>query len=81
MATDEFDNKRVYEETIGKKIPLILDGYSMVLLTYGQTGSGKTHTLIGKLGVFAHPPSDNLDNLDADLGLWPRAALAIFQGL
>ena len=35
VATDDFDNKRVYEETVAQKIPLILDGYSMVLCAYG----------------------------------------------
>ena len=35
VATDDFTNKRVYEETIGKKIPYILDGYSLIMLAYG----------------------------------------------
>lgn len=81
VAPDDFDNKRIYEESVAHKIPLILDGYSMVLVAYGQTGSGKTHTMIGKLGVFSKAPSDDLDNLDDNLGLFPRAALAIFHGL
>ena len=81
VATDEYDNKRCYEETIGRRIPAILDGFSMAVLAYGQTGSGKTHTLIGKLGVFKNQPSDDLDNLDDNLGMFPRAALAIYQGL
>jgi hypothetical protein len=63
------------------KIPYILDGFSMVLSAYGQTGSGKTHTMVGKVGVFRNPPSDDLENLDPNIGLFPRAALAIFQGL
>ena len=37
--------------------------------------------MIGKLGVFENIPSDDLDNLDDNLGLFPRAALAIFKGL
>ena len=77
VATDEYDNKRMYEETLAQKIPLILDGYSTVVLAYGQTGSGKTHTLVGKLGVFKNAPSDDLDNLDDNLGMFPRAALAL----
>lgn len=81
VATDEFDNKRLYEETVAPKIPVILDGFNMIVVAYGQTGSGKTHTLIGKLGVFKQAPSDNLDNLDDNLGLFPRAALALFQGM
>lgn len=71
----------MYDETVAKKIPLILDGYSMIVWAYGQTGSGKTHTMIGKLGVFNTPPSDDLESLDDNLGIFPRAALAIFQGL
>ena len=78
MATDDFNNKRMYDEIVAGKIPLILDGYSQVILAYGQTGSGKTHTLIGKLGVFQNAPSDDLENLDDNLGIFPRAALAIF---
>lgn len=35
VATDEYDNKRMYDETIATKIPLILDGYSMVVVAYG----------------------------------------------
>ena len=81
VATDDFDNKRVYEETIAKKIPLILDGHNLIVTAYGQTGSGKTHTMIGKLGVFNSVPSEDLENLDENLGLFPRTALAIFQGL
>lgn len=81
VATDEFDNKRLFEETVALKVPLILDGFSMVMLAYGQTGSGKTHSMVGKLGVFKNPPSNDLDNLDDNLGLFPRTALAIFQGL
>ena len=53
----------------------------MVLFAYGQTGSGKTHTMVGKLGVFQNPPNDNLDNLDDNLGLFPRTALSIFHGI
>lgn len=81
VATDDFTNKRMYEETVAKKVPLILDGFSMVIWAYGQTGSGKTHTMIGKLGVFKNSPSDDLDNLDDNLGIFPRAALEILQGL
>lgn len=53
----------------------------MCVIAYGQTGSGKTHSLVGKLGVFKNPPSDNLDNLDDNLGMFPRTALALYQGL
>ena len=81
VATDDYSNKRLYDETVALKIPQILEGYSLVVLAYGQTGSGKTHTMIGKLGVFKNPPSENLDNLDENLGLFPRAALEILQGL
>ena len=35
VATDEFDNKRVYEEIVAQKIPYILDGFSSVILAYG----------------------------------------------
>lgn len=37
--------------------------------------------MIGKLGVFKNAPSDDLDNLDENLGLFPRTALAILHGL
>lgn len=30
VATDDFDNKKMYEVTMAPKIPLILDGFSMV---------------------------------------------------
>lgn len=37
--------------------------------------------MIGKLGVFKNPPSDDLDNLDDNLGIFPRAAIALLKGL
>lgn len=80
VATDEFSNKRFYEETVGPKIPLFIDGFSMNFVAYGQTGSGKSHTMIGPKGVFDNESPD-IENLDENLGLFPRAAMEILKGL
>ena len=80
VATDDFDNKRLYDEVVAPKIPLFLDGFSFNFVAYGQTGSGKSYTMIGPLGVFKNASSDT-DNLDPGLGMFPRAAIDIWKGL
>ena len=35
VATDEFDNKKTYEDVIAPKIPYILDGFSLNIIAYG----------------------------------------------
>ena len=68
----------MYDETAFPLVESVIGGYNGTIFAYGQTGSGKTHTMVGKVGVFKNAPSDDLDNLDDNLGLFPRAALAIY---
>ena len=35
VATDDFSNKRMFDETVAQKIPMILDGFSLVIVAYG----------------------------------------------
>lgn len=35
VATDEFDNKRTFDEVIAPKIPYVLDGFSLNIVAYG----------------------------------------------
>ena len=80
VATDEFDNSKIFDEIVRPKIPLFMDGFSMHYVAYGQTGSGKSHTMIGPHGVFK-APSDDVNNVDPGFGLFPRAAMVILKEL
>ena len=35
VATDEWDNKRTYDDIIAPRIPYILDGFSLNIIAYG----------------------------------------------
>ena len=80
VATDEFDNAKVYDEIVKPKMPLFMDGYSMHFIAYGQTGSGKSHTMIGPYGTFSKR-NDSDTGFDDNFGLFPRAALTILEGI
>ena len=79
VATDEFDNPRLFDEIVRPKLPLFLDGYSLHYVAYGQTGSGKSHTMIGPHGVFKNKQGLDVDNPDPELGLFPRAAMIVLK--
>ena len=79
VATDEFDNPKLFEEIVAKRLPLFLDGFSCNYVAYGQTGSGKSHTIIGPHGVFKNNQGLDIDNPLPELGLFPRAAMHILK--
>ena len=79
VATDEFDNPKLFEELVVPRLPLFLDGYSCNYVAYGQTGSGKSHTVIGPFGVFKNNDGLDIENPSPELGLFPRAAMVILK--
>ena len=52
-----------------------MGGYNINILAHGQTGSGKTHTILGPKGLSKD------GQIKPDLGLFPRAAVNIFNSL
>ena len=59
----------VFDRTLRPMIHDVLNGFESTVFAYGQTGTGKTHTMEGDIAS------------EADMGVIPRAARAIFESL
>ena len=86
--------QQVFEGVAGTLVQDTLEGYNSSIIAYGQTGSGKTHTMFGPgwdtqdtcrsegslLG--STDPAGSVEvALDSNVGLVPRIALGLFQGI
>ena len=47
VFSEKFSNLEVYELSLQKSIPRLIDGYNTTCFAYGSTGAGKTHTMFG----------------------------------
>ena len=56
-----------------------MNGYNVTYMAFGQTGSGKTYTLIAPVGSFKKFGTDESGQILEHYGLFPRAALTIFN--
>eukprot|EP01052_Picozoa_sp_SAG31_P013724 SAG31_NODE_833_length_11657_cov_3.652535_2_plen_218_part_00 len=67
----------VYDVSAKAAVESVLQGYNATIIAYGQTGSGKTHTMEGPPSSLAST-NENLDRVQQDSGLIPRAISDVF---
>ena len=78
MASDYFDQEKVYGSLMITYIEKLLSGYNINFMAYGQTGSGKTYTMIGPPNFFQNLPLE-LTQVLPEFGLFPRTAFNILN--
>ncbi|KAI1708492.1 kinesin motor domain-containing protein [Ditylenchus destructor] len=68
----------IYDKCVHDLVAGTFDGYNATVLAYGQTGSGKTYTMGTSFESTCTAPSTQLDKV---IGIIPRAARQIFDGI
>ena len=80
LVPPDVNNEQLYEQFVPQRIDSFFNGINVNLLAYGQTGSGKTHTMFGAPGILEQAGKGGFGVASpAEYGIFPRAALAIFQ--